>query len=103
MEPQTDGVDVNVLKSNLGICQSIIARIDAWQGWPDGRGTNTYAIPREHASQPGQYWIPIKEVYGPNGKVMVSDIIAKLEASEVASMMTYEELVAEGALPTSSV
>ena len=91
---------MDVLKSNLGICESIIARINAWQGWPDGRGTNTYAVPRGHASESGQYWIPIKEVYGPNGKVMVSEIIAQLEAAEVANIMTYEALVAEGGIPS---
>ena len=82
---------MDVLKSNFGVCESIIARINAWQGWPDGRGTDTYAILRQHASEAGQYWIPIKEVYGPNGKVMVSDIVVQLEAAEVASIMSYDE------------
>lgn len=90
---------MNVLKANFGICTSVVARIDAWQGWPDGRGTNTYAIPKEHASEAGKYWVPIKEVYGPNGKVMISDLMAKLEAAEVAALITYDELVAEDGLP----
>ncbi len=103
MAPRTDGIDMDVLKANFGICISVIARIDAWQGWPDGKGTNTYAVPREHAAQPGIYWIPIKEVYGPKGKVMVSDIVAQLEAAEVAAMIPYEQLEAEGAFPIPSV
>lgn len=90
---------MDILKSNLGVCTSVIVRLNTWQGWPDGKGTDTYAIPREHASEAGQYWIPIKDVYGPKGKVTVADIVSKLEAAEIASMMTYEELVAEGALP----
>lgn len=94
---------MDILKSNLGACTSIIARIDAWQGWPDGRGTNTYAIPREHASQSDQYWIPIKEVYGPNGKVILSEIINRLTAPEVASIMTYDALVAEGGIPMDTI
>ncbi len=93
---------MDVLKANLGICESVIARIDAWQGWPDGRGTNTYAIPRKHTgpSHPDMYWIPIKEVYGPNGKVEISNLMAKLTAAEVAALITYDELVAEGGIPT---
>lgn len=91
---------IDVLKSNLGICTSVVARIDLWQGWPDGRGTNTYAIPREHASELGQYWIPIKEVYGPKGKVLISELIAKLTAADIAALITYDELVAEGGIPT---
>lgn len=94
---------MDILKSNLGICQSVIARIDVWQGWPDGLGTNTYAIPEEHASEPGKYWIPIKEVYGPTGVVAVGAIVAKLEAAEIASLITYDELVAEGGVSTENL
>ena len=86
--------------SNRGVCESINARMNAWMGFPDGRGTDNYATVRQHARTRSKWFIVLKEVYAPNGKVRMSDMVARLTGAEVATIKTHAELVADGAFPS---
>jgi len=57
-------------------CINYIAKLDAMMGYPDGKGTTTYANPIPHDAKPGVFMVPIKSVWAPalGHQAMISDI-----------------------------
>jgi hypothetical protein len=92
-----------VVSPNLGLSQSINARMNVLMGFPNAEvKTDQYANPVEHAGDPGTWLLIVKEVGAPalpGGVATVEDINGELSPAELNSIKSRETLEAEGAFP----
>jgi hypothetical protein len=102
-----------VVTQDFGSANSIVARMNILMGFPNARvKTDRYAVPIEHATNAGEYLVPIKEVGAPAfdvgnpgdpdfvpGVATVEDINGNLNPGERNTIKSREVLESEGAFP----
>lgn len=104
-----------IVSQNFGNANSIVVRMNNFMGFPSASvKTDRYAIPQEHATNPGEYLIPIKTVGAPAiqtrldptlpiGIATVEDIRGELNPTERNAIKSRETLELEGAFPVPDI